>query len=83
MFLEFKTTITHKIQIGEDGIADISHDIDVEAGVEGGVLGATIIQSIVRQGCVGAIDAIDKGEAEVFVREVTDKKAKQQDDGSN
>lgn len=79
MLMEFTTTIKHKVKIGKDGIADIEHDIDVEAGVSGGVLGATIIQSIVRQGCVGAINAIDNGTAEVLVREVTDEEA----DGSN
>lgn len=79
MFMEFTTTITHKIEIGDNGIAEISHDIDVEAGVSGGVLGSTIILSIVRQGCVGAINAIDNGSAEILVREVTDEKA----DGPN
>lgn len=79
MHAEFKTIITHKVKIGDDGIADLEHDVAVEAGTFGGIVGKRLVQAIVRQGCEGAIKAIDDGEAEMVVTTVTDEEA----DGPN
>jgi hypothetical protein len=66
MFIEFTTTITHRITIGEDGLDDIQHGVDVDATSAEG-LPTQLIYAISKAGCEATIRAIDAGTGKVVV----------------
>lgn len=60
MFIEFTTTITHRIGLSEDGIGPVTHVVDIDAGHDGvAALGTQIILAIVMAGCHAAINSIE------------------------
>lgn len=69
MFIEFTTTITHRIGVGgPKGIESIDHTVDVDAG-EAVALGTQALMMIVKGGCQAAINSIDNGQAKTVLEE--------------
>jgi hypothetical protein len=65
MFIEFTTTITHRIEVGGPrGIKDISHDVNVEAG-DAAVLGTDLLYAIVSAGCKATVLSIENNEGKI------------------
>jgi len=70
MFIEFTTTITHRIEIGDDGIAGISHSVSIDAG-EAAVLGTQVIYKIAEAGCKATVNSLNDGKPKkVSVEEI-------------
>lgn len=60
MFIEFTTTLTHRIELSEDGLGGVTHAVDVDARHDGvAALGTQIILAIVMAGCHAAINSIE------------------------
>lgn len=67
MFYEITTTITTRVEIGDDGISGISHSVDVAGGEIAAALGSQTTMRFVKAACEATINSIDKGEAKTVV----------------
>lgn len=61
MFIEFTTTITHRIELDDEGIAGITHATEVDPG-DAIALGDRGVHMIVKAGCEATIKAIEAQE---------------------
>lgn len=58
MFMEFNTTINHKIIIGENGIEGIEHAVQIDADEVASILTSDNIMVVVGAGLEAALKAI-------------------------
>lgn len=62
MFVEVITTITSRIEIGDEGFEKIRHAVDVEGGDFGAALGERATMMIVESGLATALEGVRTGE---------------------
>lgn len=59
MEFNFSTTITHRIEFGDEGIKEITHRVVVDAG-ELAMFGADVLYRIAKAGCESATSALQE-----------------------
>jgi hypothetical protein len=60
MFIEYTTTITHRIELGDEGIKSIEHSVSIDAG-EASALGESGILLVSKAGCKAALNSLNSG----------------------
>lgn len=71
MFIEFTTTITHRIELGDEGIEGISHSVSIDAG-DAIALGQSGVMMVAAGGCKAALNSIEGGKKPTIVEEPDD-----------
>lgn len=66
MYIEFSTTITHRITLGDEGIESIDHTVEIDAG-EAVALGQHGVMLIAAGGCKAALNSIEGGKKPTIV----------------
>ncbi|HWJ09067.1 MAG TPA: hypothetical protein VNS46_06790 [Nocardioides sp.] len=72
MFIEFSTTITHRVEIGDDGIEGASHSVEIDAGDAASVLPTQVLTIVATAGCRAALDALETSKPTVAIEQDED-----------
>ena len=69
MFIEFSTTINHKIIIGDNGIEGVEHAVQIDAGEAAHILNSDNIMIVVGAGLEAALKATKTRKPTILVEE--------------
>lgn len=72
MFMEFSTTINHKIIIGDNGIEGVEHAVQIDAGEVASILNSDNIMIVVGAGLEAALKATQTRKPTILVEEDED-----------